>query len=740
MNLIIFGKRSILTNRIKYLEKKSILIENENLKKNNILKKIDKNKNYNIVINSFFPSAHLNNLKTYEEFYEKSLLNLSIFLDLINNFKVQKIIYSSSSAVYNSLNTKLFSENDLNRKIYSSSKIAAENMISNFCAKKKISFINARLFNMYGNDDNFSIISKLIRSFETNKILVINNEGRSIRDFIHVDDIAKIYQILLNKKNFFFGSIDVGTGVGVKISDIINFVGKKKINIKYRKSKINEATNVLANIQNLKNEIGSFKFKSLEKFIKSRLKINSKKIIDKLSYNSSNNIIEDIIHNPIVFGTGVLAKKFYKKQLENEKDIFCFVGKNKSKFCNKEVISENEFKNLSKSKIILKLIIADEKIKKKQQVEIWKKYIKNAKEIYFFNNDNLNIYDQENDIDFSEIITRTEKKRDNSILQKKLFNKTILVTGGAGSIGSEICKQLINFNPKSIIAYDNSEFALYNLITKNSKKITPIIGDINDVSFFENIVRERKVDYIFHAAAYKHVNFLEKNIIQAVKNNVFGSLSVIRVCSKLSINLTIVSTDKAARPKSILGFTKRIAEIIAQKYEKNGAQISVVRFGNVFASKGSAIPYFINQIINEKKITVTDENVKRYFMSISEAADLVIRSTLLKKKPQNIYLLRMGRPIKIFQIIKKLYELLGKKKLIKKNIIFTGLKKGEKIQEDLSFSKKIKQSNIDDIIMVKEPNYKIEQINNLIEKLIKNKLNSNKLNRTMKNFLIEEKN
>ena len=202
----------------------------------------------------------------------------------------------------------------------------------------------------------------------------------------------------------------------------------------------------------------------------------------------------------------------------------------------------------------------------------------------------------------------------------------------------------------------------------------------------------------------------------------------------------MISTDKAARPKSILGFTKRIAEIIVQKYEKEGANISIVRFGNVFASKGSAIPYFINQIVNEKKVTVTDENVKRYFMSIKEAADLVIRSTLIKKKPENIYLLRMGRPIKIFQIIKKLYELLGKKKLIKKNIIFTGLKKGEKIQEDLSFSKKIKQSNIDDIIMVKEPNYRIEQINNLIEKLIKNKLNSNRLNRTMKNFLIEEKN
>ena len=352
----------------------------------------------------------------------------------------------------------------------------------------------------------------------------------------------------------------------------------------------------------------------------------------------------------------------------------------------------------------------------------------------------MNLYDQENDIDFSEIITRTEKKRDNSILEKKLFNKTILVTGGAGSIGSEICKQLINFNPKSIIAYDNSEFALYNLITKNSKKINPIIGDINDVSFFENIVRDRKVDYIFHAAAYKHVNFLEKNIIQAVKNNVFGSLNVIRVCSKLSINLTIVSTDKAARPKSILGFTKRIAEIIAQKYEKNGAQISVVRFGNVFASKGSAIPYFINQIINEKKITVTDENVKRYFMSISEAADLVIRSTLLKKKPQNIYLLRMGRPIKIYQIIKKLYELLGKQKLIKKNIIITGLRKGEKIQEDLSFSKKIRQSNIEDIIMVKEPTYKLDKINNVIEKLIKNKLDSKKLSKIMKSFLIGEKN
>lgn len=740
MNLIILGKRSLLTKSILSQKKNTIVIQNSEIDKNKIFKKIDKKKKYSIIINSFYPSAKLNNFKNYEDFYQNSLLSLSKFLDLINRIKIEKIIYSSSSAVYNSLNSKLISEKDLNRKIYSTTKIAAENMLSNFCTKKNISFVNARLFNMYGNDDNFSFISKLIRSFKENKSLVINNKGYSIRDFIHVNDIAKIYQILLKKKKYFFGSIDVGTGIGVKISDIINFVGKKKIKIIYRKSKINEASNVLANIQSLKDEIGDFKFKSLEKFIKFNLKIKNKKKINKLSYNNSNNLIDDIIHNPIVLGTGLLAKKFYRKQLENEKDIFCFIGKNKKKFCNKEVISENEFKNLSKSKIILKLIIADEKIKKKQQFEIWKKYIKNAKEIYFFNKDKLNIYEEENDINFSEIITRTEKKRDNSNLRKKLYNKTILVTGGAGSIGSEICKQLTNFNPRKIIAYDNSEFALYNLITKNPKKITPILGDINDIHFFEKVIREKKVNYIFHAAAYKHVNFLEKNIIQAVKNNIFGSLNVVKISSKLSINLTIVSTDKAARPKSILGFTKRIAEIIAQKYEKKGAKISIVRFGNVFASKGSAIPYFINQIMNEKKITVTDQKVKRYFMSIKEAADLVIRSTLLKKKPQNIYLLRMGRPIRIFQIIKKLYELLGKRKLIKKNIIITGLRKGEKIQEDLSFSKKIKQSNIEDIIMVKEPTYKLNRINNVIEKLIKNKLDSKKLSKIMKSFLVREKN
>lgn len=229
MNLIILGKRSLLTKSILSQKKNTIVIQNSQIDKNKIFEKIDKKKKYSIIINSFYPSAKLNNFRNYEDFYQNSLLSLSKFLDLINRIKIEKIIYSSSSAVYNSLNSKLISEKDLNRKIYSTTKIAAENMLSNFCTKKNISFVNARLFNMYGNDDNFSFISKLIRSFKENKSLVINNNGHSVRDFIHVNDIAKIYQIFLKKKKYFFGSIDVGTGIGVKISDILNFVGKKKL-------------------------------------------------------------------------------------------------------------------------------------------------------------------------------------------------------------------------------------------------------------------------------------------------------------------------------------------------------------------------------------------------------------------------------------------------------------------------------------------------------------------------------
>ena len=160
-----------LQKSIQKIEKKTIILSNEELKKKNYLKKFSNHKNYNLIINSFYPSHLLGNLESYKEFYKHSLLNLSELLDEIKNLKIKKIIYSSSSSVYNSLNSSINAENDLNRKIYATSKIAAENLVSNFCFKKNISFINARLFNMYGDNDNFSIISKIIYSYQKKKNL-----------------------------------------------------------------------------------------------------------------------------------------------------------------------------------------------------------------------------------------------------------------------------------------------------------------------------------------------------------------------------------------------------------------------------------------------------------------------------------------------------------------------------------------------------------------------------------------
>ena len=352
---------------------------------------------------------------------------------------------------------------------------------------------------------------------------------------------------------------------------------------------------------------------------------------------------------------------------------------------------------------------------------------------------NLDYDDDKNKINFSDIISRVEKKSSNSKIAKKLRGRNILVTGGGGSIGSEICYKLLTFKPSNVLAYDNSEFALYNLQKNHPKKILPVLGDVNDFEYINYIVKKYKINYIFHAAAYKHVNFLEKNVIQAVKNNIFGTYNVLKLCNKHKIKLTIVSTDKAAKPKSVLGYSKRISEIIAQKYQGIRSNVSIVRFGNVFASRGSAIPNFVDQILKEKKITVSDESVKRYFMSINEAANLVIRSILLTKNKQGILLLKMGRQLKILDIIKRIAKLLNKKEYFKKsNIEFIGLKKGEKLKESLSYSKKLIQTSIQEIIMVKEPIYKNNKIENLIQNILDNKYNDKKLIIIMKKFLKNE--
>ena len=206
-------------------------------------------------------------------------------------------------------------------------------------------------------------------------------------------------------------------------------------------------------------------------------------------------------------------------------------------------------------------------------------------------------------------------------------------TGAAGTIGSEICRQLIQQKVKKVIAIDKSEIGIYKLKNELGKKnINYHLMDINDLNFLEKLVVNKKIDFIFHAAAYKHVNILEKNIFPAVKNNIFSTYNICYLAKKYACEMIFISTDKAANPKSILGYSKRFAEKICEYFNDFNKKdfIKIVRFGNVFGSSGSAITNFLDQINMDKPVKITHMKASRFFMTIMEACHLVLQTTEIK--------------------------------------------------------------------------------------------------------------
>ena len=213
-------------------------------------------------------------------------------------------------------------------------------------------------------------------------------------------------------------------------------------------------------------------------------------------------------------------------------------------------------------------------------------------------------------------------------------NKKVLVTGGAGSIGSEICRQLIRQMCKKVFCLDNNEYGIYKIrdLKDKSKKIDMILGDVNDYNFIVNFLKTHKVDVVIHCAAYKHVNILENNLVQAVQNNTIGTYNLCKASLENNADFLLISTDKAVEPTSILGYSKRAAENLTRFLSaKNPKKIAnIVRFGNVIGSSGSAIPNFLDQINNNSPITITHKKASRYFMSINQACYLVLKTFDLK--------------------------------------------------------------------------------------------------------------
>lgn len=289
-------------------------------------------------------------------------------------------------------------------------------------------------------------------------------------------------------------------------------------------------------------------------------------------------------------------------------------------------------------------------------------------------------------INYNDLLNRPVISTNTNTIKEFIHGKRILVTGGCGSIGSEIVRQLIVFNASSIIVYDNAESSLFYLeqeISKTNKHIhiRYVIGDIRDKDRLNEVFAGFNPDIVYHAAAYKHVPMMENNPIEAIKTNVIGTKNVADAALAHKVKtFVMISTDKAVNPTNIMGATKRIAEIYTQSLNKN-SQTSFIttRFGNVLGSHGSVVPIFVDQILSGGPVNVTHPDVIRYFMTIPEACQLVLQASSLGKG-NDIFLFNMGSPVKIVDLAKNLIRILNKPKV---KINFIGLRHGEKLYEEL---------------------------------------------------------
>jgi FlaA1/EpsC-like NDP-sugar epimerase len=298
------------------------------------------------------------------------------------------------------------------------------------------------------------------------------------------------------------------------------------------------------------------------------------------------------------------------------------------------------------------------------------------------------------DVDPSDLIGRPLIKSDQVRIAKYVMGKSFLVTGGAGSIGSEIVRQLLSSGAKKIIIFDSWEEGVFNLLAEikntgigESSRVVGRIGNIRDKSRILEVLREYPIDCIFHAAAYKHVPLMEENSGEARKTNVIGTRNVLEIAEKAGVReFVLISTDKAVRPVSILGKTKRRAELLMQHYARiyPKAKFCAVRFGNVLNSSGSLLPTVLQQIHSRSPVTITHKDMTRYFMSIPEAVSLVLTSWIVGKNGEILHL-DMGKPVKILDLLHSVIKLHGLEPGKDIELIEIGVRPGEKIHEELMY-------------------------------------------------------
>jgi FlaA1/EpsC-like NDP-sugar epimerase len=447
--------------------------------------------------------------------------------------------------------------------------------------------------------------------------------------------------------------------------------------------------------------------------------------------------------NILIYGAGSAGNDILMSLQNNiQYNVVGFIDDNSAKYNRTlngyRIYNPKQLDSLIKFKDINLILIAIPSIykeKKKKIIQALLKHklaIRSLPNINELINKNVSIYDLK-DFNEEDLLDREQIEPIKDLLIKDIISKNILVTGAGGTIGSELCRQIVKLKPKRLILLDMNEFFLYKLKDQliNFNKyveIISILADVKDQNYMEKIFELFKVNTVYHAAAYKHVSIVENNICEGIKNNVFGSLSIIKASFKQKVkNLVIISTDKAVKPTNIMGVSKRLVELCAQAIyndnKNNDINLSIVRFGNVLNSSGSAVKLFKKQISFGGPVTLTHPEIVRYFMTVSEAAQLVIQAGALGKYSE-VFVLDMGKAIKILDVIKRMIHLSGlsiknqhnKKGDIEIKII--GLKPGEKLYEELLIGDNPRKTIHPKIFKIKEPYIPYNDLKKILDQLL----------------------
>jgi len=327
------------------------------------------------------------------------------------------------------------------------------------------------------------------------------------------------------------------------------------------------------------------------------------------------------------------------------------------------------------------------------------------------------------DVSIDDLLARPNITLNDAHIRKQLAGKTVLITGAGGSIGSEICYQIAAYQPARMVLVDASELGAYEIDQSLKKRhptiaIHTVVGSILDHGVMEMALKQLKPDYVYHAAAYKHVHLMEWNPIACYKNNVLGTAALAAMSERYGVKqFVMISTDKAVNPKGLMGVSKRLAERVILERHKSATKFNVVRFGNVLGSSGSVIPLFQKQIREGGPVTVTCEEMRRFFMSIPEAVQLVLQASTLNED-KAIFMLEMGEPVKISDLARNLIELSGLKVGEDIEIKFTGMRPGEKIEEELlTAAENVERTSFDKLRIQRNANFDPEKVAKFVHDL-----------------------